>query len=1254
MGLRAQTTTFSWAPSSDTTVTNYALEWGVVSHAYTFAQNAGTNTSLTLSNFVNGTTYYVAVAAANALGLQGPPSQEIAYTPSGSSNETVTVGFGGLAQTYTGGACPVTTTITPGGLAVTLTYNGSLSAPTNAGTYVVVGTVASPGYSGVSTNTLVISPAQAEVSLGGLSVTADGTAHAATVTTTPGEGLSISADDTLLGNPSYGLIKTLTTVCVVDGELVTNSTDESSVLELFGSSVSVISATWASSVASWDVTGIAQESVLPLPTIVTYNGSTTPPSAPGTYTVVATVNSPNFVGQAAATMTISPSASGIITLGNLNQVYTGGPCPVTATSLLGLLVTVTYNGSAAAPTNAGSYQVVGSILGLLGSVTNTLVIAPAPVTVSLSGLSATEDGTPHAATVMTSPGIGLAISADNTTLGNPSYGLIKTLTTLCMINGVLVTNNTPEYDALNLLGASVRVIGAIWASSQAIADVTSIAQASVIPLPTVVTYNGSTTTPTAPGIYTVTAAVNASNFVGQATATMTISSNAARIITLGNLGQTYTGGACPVTATTTPAGLPVAVTYNGSSTAPTNAGSYQVVGSIVGIAGSVTNTLVISPAQATISLSGLSTNYDGNSHAATVTTSPGVGLTIAADNTILGNPSYGYVKTLTTVCVLNGAFVTNSTPESQALSIYGASVSVVDAVWASSQGSTNVTTVAKQSVIPLQTITTYNGSATPPTAAGTYAVITRVDNSNFVGQATGTLVVATNFAKIIRLGNLSQNYTGGACSVTATTTPAGIPLTLTYNGSPNAPTNAGSYTVVGTISSGGLNGSVTNTLVISPAKTTVTLGGLNVTDDGNPHAVAVITSPGIGFFISGDVNLLGNPSYGYVKTLTTICVVNGQRITNTTPQYYGLTLSGSCLSVVNAIWGSAYGSTNVTAIAQKCVIPVPTITTYNGSTTPPAAPGTYAVVTTVANPNFVGQATGTLIIATNLARIIAFGNLAQTYTGGACPVAVTTTPPGMAVSLAYNGSPNAPTNAGSYAVVGTIGSGGYNGSVTNTLVISPAKTTVTLGGLTATNNGQSHAATVITYPGVGLSISGDVNLLGNPSYGYVKTLTTICVVNGQRITNTTPQYYGLTLSGACVTVVDAVWGSAYGSTNVTAIAQKCVLPLPTITTYNGSTTPPTATGTYTVVSSVSDPNFTGSATSTLVIVPEPIISHAEAAATIVLTWPARGGGNISVSTNLTDWEALPLSIEGTNQMILAKQPGTWFYRGPGLKITTAP
>jgi len=68
------------------------------------------------------------------------------------------------------------------------------------------------------------------------------------------------------------------------------------------------------------------------------------------------------------------------------------------------------------------------------------------------------------------------------------------------------------------------------------------------------------------------------------------------------------------------------------------------------------------------------------------------------------------------------------------------------------------------------------------------------------------------------------------------------------------------------------------------------------------------------------------------------------------------------------------------------------------------------------------------------------------------------------VNITYNGSPNAPTNAGSYTVIGTINDSNYVGSVTNTLTINKAAAIVTLANLSQTYDGMAKTATVTTTP----------------------------------------------------------------------------------------------------------------------------------------------------------------------------------------------
>jgi hypothetical protein len=98
-------------------------------------------------------------------------------------------------------------------------------------------------------------------------------------------------------------------------------------------------------------------------------------------------------------------------------------------------------------------------------------------------------------------------------------------------------------------------------------------------------------------------------------------------------------------------------------------------------------------------------------------------------------------------------------------------------------------------------------------------VIGTINNTNYKGSATNTLVIGQATASVA-LGNLSQTYSGSAEMATATTTPSGLAVNLTYNGLTTAPTNVGSYTVIGTINNTNYKGSATNTLVINSAVVT--------------------------------------------------------------------------------------------------------------------------------------------------------------------------------------------------------------------------------------------------------------------------------------------------------------------------------------------------------------------------------------------------------------------------------------------------
>jgi len=93
---------------------------------------------------------------------------------------------------------------------------------------------------------------------------------------------------------------------------------------------------------------------------------------------------------------------------------------------------------------------------------------------------------------------------------------------------------------------------------------------------------------------------------------------------------------------------------------------------------------------------------------------------------------------------------------------------------------------------------TYNDSVSLPINAGSYTVVGTVNNVDYQGSATNTLVIGKATA-LVTLSGLSHTYDGAAKPVTVNTTPSNVTVTVTYNGSVSIPINTGSYTVVGTV-----------------------------------------------------------------------------------------------------------------------------------------------------------------------------------------------------------------------------------------------------------------------------------------------------------------------------------------------------------------------------------------------------------------------------------------------------------------------
>ena len=140
---------------------------------------------------------------------------------------------------------------------------------------------------------------------------------------------------------------------------------------------------------------------------------------------------------------------------------------------------------------------------------------------------------------------------------------------------------------------------------------------------------------------------------------------------------------------------------------------------------------------------------------------------------------------------------------------------------------------------------TYDGSPSAPSAVGSYAVVASLANDNYdASPVTGTMTIEKGPATI-SLSNLSQVYNTSPRVVSASTNPAGLQgVSITYDGSPTPPVNAGSYAVVASLDNPNYTASnATGTLVVDKATATLTLGNLLQTYDGSGKAAIVTTTP---------------------------------------------------------------------------------------------------------------------------------------------------------------------------------------------------------------------------------------------------------------------------------------------------------------------------------------------------------------------------------------------------------------------------
>ncbi|HBA85549.1 MAG TPA: hypothetical protein DCZ95_15805 [Verrucomicrobia bacterium] len=573
--------------------------------------------------------------------------------------------------------------------------------------------------------------------------------------------------------------------------------------------------------------------------------------------------------------------------------------------------------------------------------------------------------------------------------------------------------------------------------------------------------------------------------------------------TLSNMAQAYDGSPKAATAATTPEGLPVSLTYNGSSSAPTELGAYAVTGTVVHAIyqGSTDGTLTILslPAMTIETLSG-QTVPNGSAASTTYGTDFGSVGTNAYKSVTLAITNGGMIDLIVSGIGLSGHGVEFFTVSNLPSRVTAGSVSNFVAHYAPS------TLGAHEALLSI----TNDG----PSAIYSLALAGTALEAGEIGLIGASLSFEGRFNEAVsgeatfmvtNTGSASFSYTneiryGAFADWLAIVSPTGFASVageaIAHTGRvDSAGLNAGAYEATNWVTSA--------EAVNSPAPMIVRL----TVQKGTQH----IEFAAIGQQVATNKIQIGATASSGLGDIA-FRVVNSPAvlIDNTNLEFTGV-------GTVTLIASQA-GNSNWMAAAD------------------------------VTNAFDVVKATATVTLT----------NLLHTYDGSPLYASAMTTPGGLSVQLTYDGSEAAPSNAGSYAVTGTVVDATYEGSQTGTLVVAQAAQAIDFAaiephklsasvGLAATSSADLPVAfsaaepgsldgTNLTFTGVGdvevvASQAGDANYLAAPD-----------VTNVVKVFDVTPSSGSLT-GGESVTVTNGSLGSG------SDIAQVFVggVPAPAIT-----------------------------------------------------------------------------------------------------------
>lgn len=312
---------------------------------------------------------------------------------------------------------------------------------------------------------------------------------------------------------------------------------------------------------------------------------------------------------------------------------------------------------------------------------------------------------------------------------------------------------------------------------------------------------------------------------------------------------------------------------------------------------------------------------------------------------------------------------------------------------------------------------------------------------------------------IINIANLSQVYDGIAKTVTPATTPAGLDVSILYDGQAAPPVNAGSYAVTASVTSDYYSGTATGTLTVAKATQTISFNAPDSKRYGDsPFTLSAASTSGLPVSFSSSaaqiVAISNNEATiaGVGTALITAAQAGNDNYLPADPVIRPLTIAKGLATVTISNLSQVHDGTPKTVTVSTAPENLTTAITYPNGTAPVNA-GSHEVTATVVSPLWEGTAMETMTITKGTA-ILTLTNLEQTYTGSAIEAAVTTAPANLAAAFTYNGASVKPVNAGTYAVTATVIDNNWQGTVQGQLVISKAPQTIAFSEIAPKHLGE--------------------------------------------------------------------------------------------------------------------------------------------------------------------------------------------------------